>query len=283
MELISGEIKAEKLSTDSILCFLKTRNELLRIKLVLDHHRALGVYRFFIVDNASDDGTLEFLKAQDDVTLFTEREEFKNSAGGMNWLHPLLDFYGDGHWCLIIDADELFVYPGFEKNKISKLCKKLGKASYEAVFSLMIDMYSNRPIASTNCTEGSLIETCKYFDPFGYRMLGRIWLPFFTFRGGARERIFWGESPEALSPLLSKVPLIMWKKQYRYIASTHFMSRGPRHIAMFSGALLHFKYLSDFHQRAEDESTRGQMWNDGSEYKKLLGSTGIRSIFVVIL
>jgi Glycosyl transferase family 2 len=65
------------------------------------------------------------------VTLFTTREEFKSSAGGMNWLHPLLDFYGDGHWCLIIDADELFVYPGFERHKISHLCKKLGKASYE--------------------------------------------------------------------------------------------------------------------------------------------------------
>lgn len=271
MELISGEIKAEKLSTDGVLCFLKTRNELLRIKLVLDHHRALGVDRFFIVDNASDDGTAAFLKAQDDVTLFTNRDEFKNSAGGMNWLHPLLDFYGDGHWCLMIDADELFVYPGFEENKISELCTKLDKNSYEAAFSLMIDMYSNRPIARTDCVEGSsLIETCKYFDPFGYKLLSRSVLPFFAVRGGARERFFWGESPAALTPIMSKVPLIRWKKQYRYISSTHFMSCGPTHIAMFSGALLHFKYLSDFHQRAEDESTRGQMWNDGSEYKKHL-------------
>ena len=31
---------------------------------------------------------------------------------------------------------------------------------------------------------------------------------------------------------------------------------------------MHFKYLSDFHRRAEFESIRGQMWNDGSEYKK---------------
>ena len=46
------------------------RNESLRLPSTLAHYRQLGVDRFLVIDNGSDDGTLEFLRGQPDTTSF---------------------------------------------------------------------------------------------------------------------------------------------------------------------------------------------------------------------
>jgi hypothetical protein len=47
--------------------FLVVRDEIARLPDVFRHHRGLGIERFFVVDNGSSDGTLEFLQDQSDV------------------------------------------------------------------------------------------------------------------------------------------------------------------------------------------------------------------------
>src|SRR5215470_10076115 len=91
--LISGHKNTENIFSDEILCLLKVRNEILRIHSVLAHHRSIGVNRFFIVDNCSDDGTVDFLMSQSDVALFSAHAEFKSSQAGSKWLHSILDTF----------------------------------------------------------------------------------------------------------------------------------------------------------------------------------------------
>jgi len=33
---------------------------------------------------------------------------------GVDWQNALLNEYGMNHWCLTVDADEWFIYPGYE-------------------------------------------------------------------------------------------------------------------------------------------------------------------------
>ncbi|NRA98848.1 MAG: glycosyltransferase family 2 protein, partial [Rhodobacteraceae bacterium] len=48
---------------DEILCFVTLRNELPRLAFFLQYYRNLGVSQFFVVDNGSDDGSMEYLLA----------------------------------------------------------------------------------------------------------------------------------------------------------------------------------------------------------------------------
>jgi hypothetical protein len=46
------------------------RNEALRLPATLRHHCAIGVQRFFVLDNGSTDGTLDLLANEPDVDVF---------------------------------------------------------------------------------------------------------------------------------------------------------------------------------------------------------------------
>src|SRR5215467_4619488 len=94
-----------------IRLFMTARNEILRLPHTIDHYRKIGVARFFVIDNGSTDGSIEFLRAQPDCHVFVTHDSFKDSRGGADWQNALLDQYGMNHWCLAVDADEWLVYP----------------------------------------------------------------------------------------------------------------------------------------------------------------------------
>jgi len=271
--LIAGEKNTTGIFPEVILCIMKVRNEILRIRSVLDHHRMLGIDRFFIVDNGSEDGTVEFLEGQPDVALFVAHKDYKVSHAGLDWVHSILDTFCEGRWSLIVDADELFIYPHFEDHSLGTLCKFLDKFDHKAMLAIMVDMYSKAPIAETVHQQMvSLLDECKYFDPGPYDIYPSPDFPFIKIRGGPRRRCFWDSSANGRPPALSKVPLINWQRGYRYISSTHTMSPAPARetIPEICGALLHFKFLNDFHHRAKIETDREQRYANAIQYKQYL-------------
>ena len=52
------------LDADKILCFSCVRNESIRLPYFLEYHRNIRVNRFFLVDNASNDGTVDYLLSE---------------------------------------------------------------------------------------------------------------------------------------------------------------------------------------------------------------------------
>jgi len=97
---------------------MTVRDEMLRLRQKLAHHRSIGVRRFLVVDNGSTDGSREFLLAQPDCHVFLRRNSCADSRYGLEWQQTLLDEYGTNHWCLIVDADEWFIYPGYERKPL---------------------------------------------------------------------------------------------------------------------------------------------------------------------
>src|SRR5579875_3868884 len=112
------------------------RNELLRLPYFLEYYRRLGVDRFLLVDNNSDDGTREYLADQPDVEYFHTDAGFLGSANGRMWLQELAETYATGRWVLVADVDELFVYPGVELFGIRDFCRYLDEHGYESVFAV---------------------------------------------------------------------------------------------------------------------------------------------------
>jgi glycosyltransferase involved in cell wall biosynthesis len=256
----AGEIRA---------CMV-VRNEALRLASVLDHCRRLGVERFLIIDNGSDDGTLELLLAQTDVHVFSSGDSYAANTMGLDWVNAILDTYADGHWVLTLDADELFIYPRYEQVPLAAFCRFLDATEARGVFSLMLDMYSDKPVAESVHAPGqALVETCAYFDRGPYRTLAVSQFPNTRIYGGVRDRLF-GQVLRGRfhSPTVSKIPLVKWRAGTRYLASTHHLT--PLPLSTLAGGLLHFKFLQDFHARAVTEAARGEHHSGAHEYRAYL-------------
>ena len=292
-----GKAIPETAPRQEIRLFSKCRNEKLRLPAFLAHYRKLGVARFFIIDNASDDGSGEFLCAQPDVHVFRTDGSFRAARGGTDWLNAVLQNFGVGHWCLTVDVDELLHYPGSEKVGLQEMVRYLDGQGYEAMHCLLLDMYPDLPLREASIGS-DLIEAAPYFDLGPYRRVPHDECPGVLIYGGVRERLFF---PEArvddlarrlhvklyrrllniplvrhssrlrayrphFPPCLTKVPLVRWATDTRYLNVNHFVS--PRKLAPESGVLLHFKLLSDFHQRADQEVIRKEYYDGAIEYRR---------------
>ena len=174
-----------------IRAFMTVRNESTRLPFVLQHHRGLGVDRFFIVDNGSDDGTRELLLREPDVHVFSTRDSYAGAALGMEWMHQLLDEHGVGRWVALIDADEYLVYPGCESQALRDYCRAVERAGCNAISAMVVDMYPEGPIARAAPGDApSLLHVCPFFDAVGYFITGvQYEMP--SVHGGPRARVFW--------------------------------------------------------------------------------------------
>lgn len=256
-----------------ILVFATMRNEMLRLPSFLAHYRRLGAGHFLIVDNASEDGTDAFLAAQPDVSVWRATSSYKASRFGTDWLTCLLWRYGHGHWTLTVDADELFIYPEWERCDLPALTAALSRAGLATMGAVMLDLYPKGPVGDPDYEAGQHpTEVLRWFDAYGYRVqkqtpLGNLWL-----QGGPRARRFFADDP-ARAPTLNKIPLIRWDRSYVYVNSTH--SALPARLNRVYdeagveapwGALLHTKFLPDAGDRARTEKMRGEHFGDAMRF-----------------
>ena len=257
-----------------VLVFSTVRNEMVRIEHWLSHYRALGVAHFLIVDNASDDGTGEFLRKQPDVSLWITPHSYKASRFGVDWLTCLQIKHGVGRWCLTVDADELLVYPDSDTRDLCALTEYLDSKGFEAFGALMLDMYPKGPIGQTHHYRGgNPILTLRWFDANNYRakihpVFGNLWI-----QGGVRDRMFFSSQPD-LSPTLNKTPLVKWRRNFAYVTSTHQIL--PRRlnyvfdlgeVARVSGVLLHTKFLNNIVEKSIEELSRRQHFENSNLYQ----------------
>ena len=251
------------------------RNENLRLPYFLEYHRALGVDRFVVIDNDSSDGTHEYLVRQPDVVVYRTDQGYAESGYGTAWVDEVLSRHAVGHWVLILDADELLVYPDSETVDLHRLTEQLERAGAQTMRAFLLDMYPDGPIADAQYERGRpLLESAPYFDADSYHERDTVGLPR---RGGPRHRLFWRNRKDSTdSPWLTKYPLIRWRDDLRF-SSAHNPPDAVE--ASVTGALLHFKLLGDLHARTEAEVGRGEHWRAAAEYSSywevLGGSPGL--------
>jgi glycosyltransferase involved in cell wall biosynthesis len=277
-----------------IRLFAKIKNESLRIEHFLEWYRQLGVARFFLIDNESNDGTLEIIHNQPDCHVFQNTGNMADAKAGIDWITPLLNEYGVGHWCVIVDADELLVYQDYEKEKLSVLCARLRSNGFDAFHCMLIDMYpANSRDAKAYSAGQSFLKFSPFFDRKGYRFY-RLEDGNITVKGGPRSRLFYSVLMARITrftlrviravlpvlkgikllkslepkfpPSLNKVPLVYWNANLSYADAAHYLYNAQ--IATETGALLHFKFLGDFAARMGDATLAAAYFNQGEEYKR---------------
>ncbi|WP_424985457.1 glycosyltransferase family 2 protein [Microbulbifer sp. S227A] len=267
--------RTARITPAAILAISTIRNEIDRLPWFLDHHRKLGVDHFLIVDNASDDGSGEFLAAQPDVSLWSTDHSYRDARFGLDWMTWLQMRHADGHWCLMLDADELFVYAHHQSCGLHELTRWLAAQGHDVFGALMLDLYPRGPLAGHTYRAGDdPLATLSWFDPAPYRAqrqqpLGNLWV-----QGGMRERVFFADSPRR-SPTLNKLPLVRWSRRYAYVNSCHailprrlnFGYDGPGS-GMPCGVLLHTKFLPQAMHRAAVEKQRGQHFHEPGEFAR---------------
>lgn len=262
------------IAPQDILVFSTLRNERVRLPYFLRYYRDLGVGHFLIVDNGSDDGTREYLAEQSDVSLWTTSASYKQARFGVDWLNWLQMRYGHGHWTLVVDPDEFFVYPFCDTRPLRALTDWLDASMVRSFGAMLVDMYPKGPLGAQPYREGqNPLEIATWFDSGNYTIqrnhrYGNLWI-----QGGPRARVFFREDPEG-APALNKIPLVRWDRNYTYVSSTHMLL--PRGLNLVydewggekaSGCLLHAKFLDTFARKSEEELTRQQHYANSSEYR----------------
>lgn len=157
-----------------IRVFTVVKNEMARLPYFLDYHRNLGANRFIFLDNGSTDGSYAFLLKQPDCHVFHTSDKYSEATSGIKWTKRLLDEYGTGHWCMVLDADELLVYPECETVNIRKFCDFLDSEGSEVLYTFLLDMYPKGKIETAVCKPGSnFIDLAPCFDK-DYALVDRI-------------------------------------------------------------------------------------------------------------
>lgn len=266
--------RTAQIKPSDILAFVTLRNEILRLPFFLDHHRKLGVRQFLVVDNGSDDGSTDYLRDQPDVSLWRTDDSYKLSRFGMDWLTWLQRQYGNGHWCLTIDADEVLIYPDWDSRDLNALTGWLSDRNISSFGAIMLDMYPKGPLSVQPYAAGQdPTDALRWFDADNYRRQRNPKFQNEWIQGGVRDRVFFGDRPER-APTLNKVPLVHWKRGYAYVTSTHHMLPAKlNHVfdsqvdGRPSGVLLHSKFLNTIGQKSAEERTRREHFENSDLYE----------------
>jgi hypothetical protein len=134
----------------------------------------------------------------------------------------------------------------------------------------MIDMYGSRLYGSARQPDprplllqnpffdGSADPGCRSYEfqqtPYGPLLAG-----------GPRNRILSADDRKKF--YLSKFPLSLWAADTAY-ANPHFPYPFCDNPGTAYGALLHFKFLSDFEDRVATAIVEGEHWRDATEYRE---------------
>lgn len=255
-----------------ILVFATQRNEAPRLPGFLAHYRNLGAAHFLFVDNASGDGSVDYLAGQPDVSLWQTGADYGRARFGADWMMALLARYGTGHWVLVVDPDELLVYAHCDTRPLRALTDWLQATRLPAFPALLLDLYPGPAPEPAGASAPPPPPEAGWFDPASYqfrrdRRLGNLWV-----QGGPRARAFFARTP-ARAPALNKVPLIRWRAGLALASSTHSLL--PRGINRWwdesgglaaSGCLLHTKFMLPQTARLAEEAERGQHYAGAREY-----------------
>lgn len=259
----------------AIIAAMVVRNEASRLPYFLDHHRRLGVSHFLIIDNGSNDGTAELLRDQPDVSLWQTFGSYKKSRFGLDWLNWILLRHARNRWVLVLDADELLIYPYHETRPLPALVDWLEGQGLRAMPAMMLDLYPEHRLSASDHKPGmDPTDLLTHFDSGNYGIKLQPKLRSLWIQGGVRARRFFDTDPRR-APTLTKIPLVKWHWRYVWFNSTHSLlpaklnqcydtEGGER----TSGILLHTKFLPEIVSKSAEEKERRQHFADPARYEE---------------
>jgi hypothetical protein len=266
--------RAEKIDPSSVVALSAIKNNIVYLKTFLPYYRQMGVGNFILIDNNSDDGTIEFLNQQDDVTLYSAPYPF-HGVRKAGWKLQALANYGLNRWYLWLDSDEFLAYPEMESVNINEYLDKLYKKGIRNIGGFMLDMYPSYKLLDSNESGDNFYQEYMYFDTYN---------PCYQIRedvlyGGMRGRLL-----NIYDLRLDKTPLVYCSKE-NIPNGNHTTFPFRKNLSKNYGCVLkHYKFLSSdldkFKARARDEKSGYSSFEAQKKYEELIGMTAFCSLSV---
>jgi len=245
-ELVRADAHSPDASRAEIRLFTVIRNELWRLPWFVDHYRALGVERFFFVDNDSTDGSREWLLTQPDVYVFHTTTPYALGRSGMVWVNDLVARYGRHGWNLYVDVDEALVFDDVEHHDLRDLTTYMERKGHDMAAGQMVDMFAMGDVTlPSDGFESDFIGNYPFFDR-SYERTPTAQCPYFFTSGGIRRLAHTGENQ-------TKTPLIRGGRNIQFLSSSHIVTPGV--VSDVSVALLHFKLAGDYRKEFHDDGS----------------------------
>lgn len=265
LELITDEMTLQALLQEQLVVVGVMRNELEIVKAFLSHYRSLGIKAFILVDNASDDGTREFLAAQSDVVLYSADTDYKFAEYGVAWQQAILANHCIGKWVVLADADEFLVYPNSEQRPLTELVAAMDEEGADAACIYMVDMYPQEELSAANFSNQSPFVAAPAFEkrPLSHWALVRG--PYGNapcYTNALRHRLVPGAAPHQFTS--QKYSLIKYAPWMRLSIGLHFT--GEINISRQALWYCHFKYNASFGAKVRLEIARKQHFDNAIEY-----------------
>ena len=256
------------------IAILTVRNEMERLPSCLTYHRALGMTEFYVVDNGSTDGTVEYLRTQPDVTIYRTEESYKDSFYGITWVNNIAHKHAAGRWVLFIDADELLFYPrAGDDFTIGDLTECLDRAGQTYLYAPMVDLYGFDDAALGKAsTSAGVLQALEagWMDVEGYRSGPRLANGYLALQGGPRGRL--ANSVGEREPYLVKYPLVKHFPGRYFTASAHEFMPSVAEDHTMSGWLVHLKLGNDANRRHADPAVEQEHYGSGRERRPIAAS-----------
>jgi glycosyltransferase involved in cell wall biosynthesis len=263
---ISGPTFFE-LGEEEVVCVILGKDIEYYLPYLIAWHQGLGVGKFIYVDNASTDRSLDIAAEHENIIAVRCTAPYKAYQRHIRYYGASL--FCRGGWRLVVDADELFDYPGSDRMPIEALTARLNRTGQTAVVSQMLDMVPRESLTALGPLgfEDSVARFCWYdlsavqkLDYHDDNIYDLSW--FFqkneitnedikVYTGGIRGLHF-GERC-----LLTKHPL--YKPGPGVMPFHPHVTSGVR-CAEFSGVLRHYKFAGDFIARETERVEKDNMY-----------------------
>lgn len=261
--------KENDFSKDIPIVVLCVKNDIRRIKLLVEHYRKYGIGQFAFLDNGSTDGTLEWMKEQPDIDVYATEKKY-TSFTKEAWINRIVSYYGFDRWYIVTDSDELAIYQGMEAHPFPELLRHLEKNGIKRVKGLTLDMYADGAIFSGGHEDLPISEKYCWADTDSYfdteNNLGSAVLKVLS--GGPRYRKM------NVKTSLSKYPLVYFEEG-TVSENAHFQyPYEPAAQAPCYFGILHYKFLDEdkkvFKERSKSDSGFARGGGDYKNYMKLV-------------
>ncbi len=221
----------------------------------IEHYLSAGFRHIFLLDNGSDDATVDIARGFEDVSVYRCLLPVGSYQGALK--RAIAQRAVHGGWCLDVDIDEFFEYPHSNRLKLDEFLRYLDERDFTAVLTQMVDMFSDERIASlaASSSNDDFQTRYRYYDlsaarsePYRASTLAERFAARNQLGNPESELFFGGIRGElfGLDCLLTKHSLFRTDRDLELFSQVHFVNRAS--VADVSAAILHYKLVSNCYE-----------------------------------
>lgn len=235
------------------------------IEAFIHHYRRLGCEHIVLLDNGSTDRTVDRACADRAVTVLRAALPFADYKRPMR--RYLSRRFSSDRWCLCVDIDEFFDYPGSDTITIGEFLRYLERHDFTAVVAQMLDLFPARLTSGLDTSGKSFRRHDRFYDLSAVERRPYVVTdnqlpdpPPHMYFGGIRKTLF------GFAPWLTKHPLFFCDERIVPFAADSHCVQGAR-VADVTAVLYHYKFAGDFLARVARAVREGNYYRDSLEYR----------------